>query len=72
MKCADTYYFHLYVKKNFSFNSGELSSMSVGDTKITDSKHVRDINNSSLQNVSTKFETDGSVKHTDVSVYNLQ
>ena len=46
--------------------------MSVGDTKITDSKHVRDINNSSLQNVSTKFETDGSVKHTDVSVYNLQ
>ena len=60
------------VKRQVSFNSGDLMSMNVGDTKATESRQVGDYNSSTLQNISTKFETNGSVKHTDVSVNNLQ
>lgn len=60
------------VKKSVSFNSGDLSSVNFGDIKTSSPKTVGDFSNGNLQNVSTSFETNGTIKHTDVSVNNLQ
>lgn len=60
------------IKKSVSFNSGELSSMNIGKINSSNTKSVGDLGNNTLQNVNTNFEVNESVKHTDVSVNDLQ